>query len=337
MSPVPFPLAFFLGVFFQTLLVGAFIPLLIVASYAQWKKVSRGQELNLVTALTTIFFGLVIPIHWALGMRRVLLAALYPPSGLTVDQFLEPPYGPDEITRWAIFQLELVVGDFVMIYRMYHIYNKSILACVIPSIVTSGLIVISFGLTNSLRTLNTLAAYNTYEDWTTACFCVTLFNSTFMSAAISHRLWKVNQGTLVSGTHFKSDSVVLRAMRVLVESAALWTFFVLANFFAFLAKSNLSVTFLHMTGPVVGISFCLIIVRLGAITAEVREDTWASSQRSRASRVRPISDSPFSRLPLPLDRVKVERDIYVTNDSESGIEFQTANSISGGEKSSPDQ
>lgn len=35
-----------------------FIPLLILASYAQWKKVSRGRKVNLVMVFTTIFFGL---------------------------------------------------------------------------------------------------------------------------------------------------------------------------------------------------------------------------------------------------------------------------------------
>ena len=41
-------------------MVGCFIPLLIVASYAQWKKVSRGRKVNLVMAFTTVFYGLTI-------------------------------------------------------------------------------------------------------------------------------------------------------------------------------------------------------------------------------------------------------------------------------------
>ena len=41
-------------------MAGLFIPLLIAASYAQWKKVSKGREVNLVMAFTTVFFGLSI-------------------------------------------------------------------------------------------------------------------------------------------------------------------------------------------------------------------------------------------------------------------------------------
>lgn len=325
--------AFLLGVFLQTLLVGAFIPLLIVASYAQWKKVLSGQKLNTVMAFTTIFFGLSIPIHWILGMRRVVMAALYLPSGVTIDEYFQPPYTADEIGRWGLFQLQLVVGDLVMIYRMYHIFDRSFLACVIPSLTTSGLIAIGCGLTNQLRNLSTPSEMKSYNGWATSCFCVTLFNSAFMSAAISYRLWKVHRETVVSGVNYQSDSVILRAIRVLVESAALWTFFVSMNFFAFLANSNLSFTFLDMTSPAVGISFCLIIVRLGTITTEVREDSWESTQRSRTSRILPVTDSRVSRLPVQLDRVKVERDVYIS-ECESNLEF-IMGPISPGEKRSP--
>jgi len=123
---------------------------------------------------------------------------------------------------------------------------------------------------------------------------------------------------VLSGVNLKSESLTLRAMRGLVESAALWTFFVFTNFVTFLVKSNISYIFLDMTSPVVGISFCLIIVRLGTVTPEIREDTWESSERSRASKY--VSDSRASRLAVPLDRVKVERDVYVS-ESESGIDL----------------
>jgi hypothetical protein len=41
-------------------MIGLFIPLFIVASYAQWKKMSMGRKINLVNAFTTIFFGISI-------------------------------------------------------------------------------------------------------------------------------------------------------------------------------------------------------------------------------------------------------------------------------------
>lgn len=76
---------------------------------------------------------------------------------------------------------------------MYHIYDKSLLACVIPSITTAGLfgnftrwllalcfliidhlIAIGVGLLNQLRHLNTPADLKASSAWAAACFCVTL-------------------------------------------------------------------------------------------------------------------------------------------------------------------
>ena len=75
---------------------------------------------------------------------------------------------------------------------MYHIYNKSLLVCVIPSITTAGLFgtlilcllsqlsnyrlfaAIGCGFTNQVRDLSSVPRVNANNDWTTAGFCVTL-------------------------------------------------------------------------------------------------------------------------------------------------------------------
>lgn len=61
------------------------------------------------------------------------------------------------------------------------------------------------------------------------------------------------------------------------------------------------------------------------MTPEVREDSWSSSQQSRTLSA---SNPRLSRLPVPLDRVKVERDVYIS-DSESGVmEFRMISPMS---------
>lgn len=53
--------------------------------------------------------------HWILGVRRMILATLFLPPGVTVDQFFQPPYSTDEIVRRAIFEFQVVVGDLIMV------------------------------------------------------------------------------------------------------------------------------------------------------------------------------------------------------------------------------
>ena len=74
----------------------------------------------------------------------------------------------------------------------------------------------------------------------------------------------------------------------------------------------------------VGISFCLIIVRLGAVSQETRGGTWEDSEPTRAPKF--ASGSRLSGLSVALDRVKVDRDVYVS-DSDSGIDFHMISSI----------
>ena len=90
---------------------------------------------------------------------------------------------------------------------------------------------------------------------------------------------------------------------------------------------------LVQTSPVVGISFCLIIVRLGAMTPEVREDSWQSSQHSLISRTLPVCGNPrLSRLNVPIDRVKVERDVYISESVGGVMGHRLISPASPGEK-----
>ena len=105
------------------------------------------------------------------------------------------------------------------------------------------------------------------------------------------------------------------------------------NFISFLAKSNLTFTFLAMvrllapppppnitasmpahvhpqspqSGPAVGISFCLIIVRLGKVLPEARDKTLEVSIRTPASRT-PVPD----RLAISFPQVDGQQDTWVS-------------------------
>ena len=53
--------------------------------------------------------------QWIINVRKMILAVLHLPPGITMDQYLLPPYSADEIVRTAIFQSEIVIGNLVMV------------------------------------------------------------------------------------------------------------------------------------------------------------------------------------------------------------------------------
>ncbi|KAF9644526.1 hypothetical protein BDM02DRAFT_3121771 [Thelephora ganbajun] len=311
MSKVSYAYAVFLGTFLECVMYGIFFVLFIAACYVQWEKFSKRREVNHVMAFTTVFMGSTITTNCVLSLYRAIRAIFYVPPGVTVYQFLDPPYDTAEIARWGVFQFQIVVADAVMMYRMYHIYNKNLLVCVIPSITITGLFAVGCGLTNRLRDLTTPRKLKELDDWSTACFCLAIFNSLFMTLAISSRLWRVHRETTRASIQLKG-SAVLRAMIALIESAALWTTFVTMNFFIFLAGSKLTYTFLLVISPVIGISFCLIIVRLGHVLPKARSESWRMSIRTPGSRT-----TGSDKVGVSFTQLKVRRDVFVSESTDT--------------------
>lgn len=285
-----------MGAFLGCVMYGIFLILFFAACYVQWDKHSKGRGVNRVMVFTTVFFGFTITTNCVLLVYRSLRAAFDAPLGETINEYLYPPFPTMEIFRLSLFQFQIVVADIIMAHRMYHIYEKNFNVCIVPLITIAALFAVGCGATNQLRDLSTPHAQKSLGQWTSACFCLTIFNSLFITVAIIFRLWRVHRETARANIRVKG-SVILRVMKVLIESAALWTTFVMMNFLAFLAGSNLVSMFLAMTGPAVGISFCLIIVRLGHVLLEPREESW------RVSIHTPSTQTPRTgQQPIPFSR-----------------------------------
>lgn len=59
------------------------------------------------------------------------------------------------------------------------------------------------------------------------------------------------------------------------------------------------------SSPAVGIAFCLIIVRLGHILPEAREDTWEASSRTPSFRTR-----PSGQVAIEFPKIEVQQEVY---------------------------
>jgi len=289
---------------------GIFICLFFATCYVQWEKFSQGQGVNRVMVTATVFFGFSTTIHWVLSVYRVIRAVFYTPAGMSIYQSLEPSYPIEEIVRWSVLELQIVVADIIMVYRMYHIYDRNHLLCIIPSITTAALFAVGCGVASQFRYAMS-ANQTSLINWSSAGFAIAMFNSIFLTGAISFRLWSVHRETQRANIHI-GDSVVLRAMKVLIESAALCTVFIAMSFFSYIAKSDIMNVFTLITCPIVGISFCLIIVRFGNVLPEIRQETWHISVHASAPRV-----LDPEQIAVSFTRVKVQQDVYTAESTSS--------------------
>lgn len=65
----------------------------------------------------------------------------------------------------------------------------------------------------------------------------------------------------------------------------------------------------------VGISFCLIIVRLGQIVPEARDETWHTSAHSPSSRT-----YASGRVAVAFPQVVIQQDVYVSDSKDFPME-----------------
>ena len=65
------------------------------------------------------------------------------------------------------------------------------------------------------------------------------------------------------------------------------------------------------SSPAVGISFCLIIVRLGRVLPVAREETWDASVCTPASRT-----GESGQVAVEFPQIKVQRDVYVSESKD---------------------
>jgi len=163
------------------------------------------------------------------------------------------------VCKVTVLQVEIIIADWVMVYRLYHIYGKKLAVCIIPFIGSLGQLIVVLKIT-----VATATGYRGKEmtAWIAACFSFAIFNCLCTSSLIAIRLWRTHARIPEHRIHV-SQSLVARALYIVVESAALWSIFVVISFSLILVQTDFEFTFLDVTGPVIGISFCLIVIRLG--------------------------------------------------------------------------
>lgn len=71
--------------------------------------------------------------HWVLDVFRLFDAAINHNTGPgALDLYYANLVDPRQITVTGLFECEVLVGDFILIYRLYHVYRPMWWVCVVP-------------------------------------------------------------------------------------------------------------------------------------------------------------------------------------------------------------
>jgi hypothetical protein len=251
---------------------GAFVLLFAVSIYFLTRPTTsvtpnngRGQNHlvrspNVVVLVTTVLLFLLVTASWIIRILDIVWSIqrkMHTVLAVSVDT-----------AGVALYIFQAWVADFLMVYRLYVICSRELWICVFPALCWLAAAVLAVFIIIDQSSLNGFGPRTNFpskpDDLVIAAYCNTFILNVFCTAAILRRIWVVSRRAKVAA-HDQSELRLSRSISIFVDSATMYTALYLATMLAFVSnKSDIAVNVLiYCTGPVAGLSFCLITVRVG--------------------------------------------------------------------------
>ncbi|KAJ7598537.1 hypothetical protein C8J56DRAFT_168578 [Mycena floridula] len=311
MADISLHRASLVGLWVETLLYGIFLVFFSASIYVLVaKKLHSNVNRPMLAASLLMFF--FITAHLTCDVVRALKAFTTDRDPLEYYSNIADPW---EWAKTIFYYLLNVVGDTIVLYRCWIVWNKNI-----PIIILPGLLYLADIVTGALSTRalmrikpGELIFVKDLAVWVLAFFSLTLTLNAVCTLVIASRIWYITRTT---NSIRSSGNNIWTVAIMLIESAAIYSASLFAMIGTYVAKSNSQYVTLDALPPIVGIVFELIIVRvgLGYATDEVHSTTGPG--RSNQSTGGNIS----------LQRLGRPRNIDITIDTvvdEHGMETET--------------
>ncbi|KAG9223572.1 hypothetical protein CCMSSC00406_0009692 [Pleurotus cornucopiae] len=159
----------------------------------------------------------------------------------------------------VIYIPQAVLGDGFFTYRLYIVWGRSRSVLVPPALLIGGFV--AFGV---------LAILGNPFPVIYFMFGSTAILNVFISTMITYKAWKMDMGAQSVGGPL---SVTARVAHTLLESAGIYALFVVITAIAGMLSFDVFSACLSALGPIVGISFCVIIVLVGLGRTTDTQDT----------------------------------------------------------------
>ncbi|PCH34861.1 hypothetical protein WOLCODRAFT_79122 [Wolfiporia cocos MD-104 SS10] len=205
--------------------------------------------------------------HFICTATRLFEAFVYFDDGKQAMRYYMEIGAPVYVAKTALFMATLILGDALVTYRVWIVWNYSIMVVAFPICMIIGLIICGVGVTYQFAKFvpGDVIFETVSARWMNSDAAFTLCTNLYGSVMISLRVWRAHQALKHCG-----GGSLMGAVAIFVESAALYTMWTLLWLIAYHAKTNVQTTFADSWSAIAGIAFMLINVRVGlgwALTA----------------------------------------------------------------------
>ncbi|KAF8199351.1 hypothetical protein K438DRAFT_1966558 [Mycena galopus ATCC 62051] len=199
---------------------------------------------------TAILLFVTVTCHWIIVVYRAFLA--FGSEG-NADAF----YSNNKHITFLLLDIFLtvvtVLGDLPILYRLWIVWSKSKLVVVLP--LCSMLLLIAGGAVSTHVIKESNGVFS--DPWLTANTVCTLITNVYCTVLIAWKIWRTTRMSI------SSDNKLRNFLTIVVESAAIYAFWVIMFVVLYEVKSSLQ-SFAIETGPaVIGIVNALILTRVG--------------------------------------------------------------------------
>ncbi|THU80587.1 hypothetical protein K435DRAFT_767910 [Dendrothele bispora CBS 962.96] len=193
--------------------------------------------------------------HWIVIFIRVLQAFGYIPNVNWPAMFLADLKETTMVVYTAFLALTLLIGDCIVLYRLWCIWNHNRLVIIFPCLTTTGLLACICG--TAYQFSQSHAGENILEissgRWILSDAVLLFRTNCDLLAFIA---WRVSQ------VH-KSVSHIKKVFIIFIESAALILFWALAFIISYAVNSTMFIFVVDIAPSISGIACCMINIRIG--------------------------------------------------------------------------
>ncbi|KAG0703634.1 hypothetical protein DFH29DRAFT_803125 [Suillus ampliporus] len=238
--------AVFVALFLETLFYGVFLALYWLTLFILLNK--TGQRQLLIPVATLLLF--IATAHLIVDFVRSLETFVFKVDTIYANPYYYNLASPLGLASMALYTTQTILADGVVVWRCYVLHNRSLLVAIPGCIV-----LLAYGATGYYVVWSVSRLYNTYASIATFC-TLTMLLSVACTILIAWRIYRTRRFMP------KGLGTLLPVFIVVVESGALYATSILALLLTILTESNGQYIMRAIVTPIVGITFCLIILQV---------------------------------------------------------------------------
>ncbi|KAF8524280.1 hypothetical protein BU17DRAFT_63279 [Hysterangium stoloniferum] len=229
------------------------------------------NHINWHFLITACLMWVATGVNFALSWSRVMDGFIFLQPDLRTnpraidDYFLNLRHWK-EVARTGVYIALTAVADSLFIYRLYIVYGHSKTVIILPVLLLCGSIVVfvaaGIGIEVVIGTTSSELFGSGLMGWLASFFSLSLVQNVLTTLLIVYRIWRVNMEVSL----YPNSRSLWPVMAIVLESGALYSGTLLVLLCAYVADcfaQYIVPAALDILVPIIGITFNLIIVRVG--------------------------------------------------------------------------